>query len=43
MNKQDLAKIISKIEKEDAVFSKKAYLDTLAFPENIVGRQKKFT
>lgn len=41
MDKQEFTKIISKIEKEDSIFSKKAYLDTLSFPPNIVGRQKK--
>jgi len=41
LNKQEFTKIISKIEKEEGIFSKKAYLDTLSFPPNIVGQQKK--
>lgn len=41
MDKREFNKIISKIEKEDSIFSKKAYLDTLSFPPNIVGREKK--
>ncbi|HSB57678.1 MAG TPA: AAA family ATPase [Nitrosopumilaceae archaeon] len=41
MDKREFIRIISKIEKEDSIFSKKAYLDTLSFPPNIVGRQKK--
>lgn len=41
MDKREFAKIISRIEKEDSTFSKKAYLDTLSFPPNIVGRENK--
>lgn len=41
MDKREFTKIISKIEKEDSIFLKKAYLDTLSFPPNIVGREKK--
>jgi len=41
LDKREFTRIISKIEKEDSIFSKKAYLDTLSFPPNIVGRQKK--
>ena len=41
MDKREFNKIISKIEKEDSAFSKKAYLDTLSFPPKIVGREKK--
>lgn len=40
MDTQDLSKIISKVEKENAVFAKKSYLDTLSFPDKIIGRQK---
>ncbi|MEX0765010.1 MAG: AAA family ATPase [Nitrosopumilaceae archaeon] len=41
MDKREFTRIISKIEKEDSTFSKKAYLDTLSFPPNIIGREKK--
>lgn len=41
MDKREFTRIISKIEKEDSTFSKKAYLDTLSFPPKIVGREKK--
>lgn len=32
--------MISKIEKEDSIFAKKASLDSLSFPSNIIGRKK---
>lgn len=41
LNKKDLENIVSKIENEGSIFSKKAYLDTITFPSTIVGRQKK--
>jgi cell division control protein 6 len=40
MNKQDIDGIISKIDKEDSIFAKKASLDSLFIPSNIVGRTK---
>lgn len=41
MNKKEIDSMVLEIEKEDSLFSKKAYLDTLAFPASIVGRQDK--
>jgi cell division control protein 6 len=40
LNKQDIDGIISKIEKEDSIFAKKASLDSLLFPSKILGRKK---
>lgn len=40
MNKEDIDGIISKIEKEDSIFAKKALLDSLSFPGKIIGRKK---
>jgi cell division control protein 6 len=40
MNKKDIESIISKIEKEDSIFAKKAILDPLSFPSKIIGREK---
>ena len=40
MDKQDIAGIIDKIEKEDAIFASKSYLDALSFPAKIIGRKK---
>lgn len=40
MNKKDIEGIISKIEKEDSIFAKKAILDPLSFPSKIIGREK---
>ena len=39
MDKKEIDEIISKIEKEDAGFAKKSYLDSLVFPAKIVGRK----
>lgn len=39
MDKKDIERIISKIEKEDVGFAKKSYLDSLLFPSKIVGRK----
>ncbi len=41
MEKKDIQKMISEIEKENSLFSKKANLDTLSFPPQIIGRQDK--
>jgi cell division control protein 6 len=41
MEKKDIQKMISEIEKENSLFSKKANLDTLSFPPKIIGRQDK--
>lgn len=41
MEKKDIQKMISEIEKEDSIFSKKANLETLSFPPKIIGRQDK--
>lgn len=40
MNRQDIDNIISQIEKEDSIFAKKASLDSLSLPSNILGRKK---
>lgn len=40
MNKQDIGKMISKVSKENSLFAKKAALDSLFFPQKILGRQK---
>jgi cell division control protein 6 len=40
MNKQDIKKIISKLEHENSLFSNKALLDTLSYPTKINGRKK---
>jgi cell division control protein 6 len=40
MDKQDLKKIISKLEQENSLFSNKASLDTLSHPTKISGRKK---
>lgn len=40
MNKKEIDSIISKIEKEDSIFAKKASLDSLSIPSNIIGRTK---
>lgn len=41
MKKKDIQKIISEVEKENSIFSKKANLETLSFPPKIIGRQDK--
>lgn len=41
MDKQDIKKMLSEIEREDKIFSKKSYLDNLSFPKSLVGREKK--
>lgn len=40
MDIQELARIVSKVEKENEFFSKKAHLDPLSLPAKIVGRQR---
>lgn len=40
MNKKEIDDILSKIEKEDSIFAKKASLDSLSIPSNIIGRTK---
>lgn len=40
MDGLNLAKIVSKVQKEDAFFSKKVYLDPLALPSKVIGREK---
>jgi len=41
LNKQDLQKIILELDKKESIFKDKSYLDTLCFPEKIIGRKKK--
>jgi cell division control protein 6 len=41
MKKQDLERMTVEIEEESSLFSDKSFLDTLAFPRNIVGRNDK--
>ena len=38
MNKNDLNAIVTKVNKESIIFSKKNYLDTLTLPTKIIGR-----
>ncbi len=40
MNTRDLARIISKIDKENSIFANKACLDVLSIPSKIIGREK---
>lgn len=40
MDGLNLAKIVTKVQKEDVFFSKKAYLDPLALPDKVIGREK---
>src|SRR5574338_15397 len=40
MDGLNLAKIVSRVQKEDSFFSKKEYLDPLALPTNVIGREK---
>ena len=40
MNKQDIQKMISKLEQENTLFSNKASLDPLSYPARIKGRKK---
>jgi hypothetical protein len=40
MNKKEINSIISKIEKEDSIFAKKAALDSLSIPTNIIDMTK---
>lgn len=40
MDKQEISNIISKVEAENSLFSKKATLDSLSFPSKISGRKK---
>ena len=40
MDGLNLSKIVSKVQKEDSLFSKKAALDPLALPNKVVGREK---
>jgi len=40
MKKQDIDSMISEINSEDTLFAKKSYLDTISFPEIIVGRER---
>lgn len=40
MDGSDISAMISKIEKEQKIFSQKAYLDPLAPPQKIIGRKK---
>lgn len=41
MDKKTLDSIISKVGKEDSVFAKKSSLETLSYPQSIVGRETK--
>lgn len=41
LDKKDLEKMLSEVEKEDLLFARKDLLDTLAFPPSIVGREEK--
>ncbi|WP_148680815.1 Cdc6/Cdc18 family protein [Candidatus Nitrososphaera gargensis] len=38
MDKNELDRIVSEVEKENSLFVKKVYLDTLTFPSKIIGR-----
>lgn len=40
MGNTGIKEIIAKIEQENNIFSKKANLDTLSFPDNVIGRQR---
>ncbi len=40
LNKKEIDDILSNIEKEDSIFAKKASLDSLSIPPNIIGRTK---
>jgi len=40
MDGLNLSKIVSKVQKEDSLFSKKAALDPLSLPNKVIGREK---
>jgi len=40
LNKKEIDDILSKIEKEDSMFAKKASIDSLCIPSSIIGRTK---
>jgi cell division control protein 6 len=40
MKKQDIDKIISEIDSKDTIFANKQFLDTISFPDLIIGRER---
>ncbi len=43
MDKQDLKRISTEVEKENELFAKKSFLDNLTLPSQIIGREKRAT
>jgi hypothetical protein len=41
VDKQDLKRILSEVEKENLLFAKKTFLDNLTLPSKIIGREMK--